>query len=48
MLEITKQHVRVLFTDAELGLSADAPENAALHSLQCLAAPFNKKTKTHL
>ena len=45
MLEITKQHLRVLLKDAELALSADAPENAILHSLQSLSAPFTEKNQ---
>ena len=38
IMEITKQHLRVLFTGAELGFSADAPENAT----------FMMETKTPL
>ena len=48
MLEITKQHLRVLFICAKLGLSADAPEYATLHSLRSLTAPFKERTITPL
>ena len=46
MLEITKQHRIVLLTCAELGLSADAPEYATLHSLRSLTTPFKENTIT--
>ena len=36
------------FTCAELSLSADAPENATLHSLRSLTTPFKEKTITPL
>ena len=47
MLEITKQHLRVL-TCAELGLSADAPEYAIVHSSRSLTVPFKEKIITPL